>query len=108
MAGAPTDRSSSAGWMAGVRETKGTQQAKRRKTMIALKMFLTVAGVLLLATALAIPLYSLWLRIRTARRKAAEETEVPEPDEIPWRGSVALTLVACLPLLVASSIVVVH
>ena len=75
--------------------------------MIALKMLLTVAGVLLLAFALGIPLYSLWLRIRIARRKAAGETELPEPEEIFWRSSVALTLVACLPLLVAPSIVVV-
>jgi regulator of protease activity HflC (stomatin/prohibitin superfamily) len=75
--------------------------------MIALKMLLMVAGVLLLAAAMAIPLYSLWLRIRIARRKAAGETESPEPEEIAWRGSVALALVACLPLLVASSIVVV-
>jgi len=75
--------------------------------MIALKLLLTVAGALLLATAFAIPLYSLWIRIRDARRKAAGETEIPEPEEIPWRGSVALTLVACLPLLIASSIVVV-
>ncbi len=80
--------------------------------MIALKMLLTVAGVLLLAAALGIPLYGLWIRIRTARRKAGGETELmetekTEPKEIAWRGSVALALVACLPLLVAASIVVV-
>jgi len=75
--------------------------------MIALKMLLTVAGVLLLTAACAIPLYSLWLRIRVGRRKAAGESDVPDAEEIQWRGSVALALVACLPLLVASSIVVV-
>ncbi len=80
--------------------------------MIALKLLLTVAGVVLLAAALAIPLYGLWLRIRAARRKAGgetnlAETELNEPQEINWRGSVALALVACLPLLVTSSIVVV-
>jgi regulator of protease activity HflC (stomatin/prohibitin superfamily) len=80
--------------------------------MIALKMLLTVAGVLLLAAALGIPLYGIWIRIRTARRKAGGETELmetekTEPKEIAWRGSVALALVACLPLLVATSIVVV-
>jgi regulator of protease activity HflC (stomatin/prohibitin superfamily) len=79
--------------------------------MIALKLLLTVAGALLLAVALAIPLYPLWLRIRIARRKAAGETELPEselrPEPIAWRSSVALILVACLPLLIASSIVVV-
>jgi regulator of protease activity HflC (stomatin/prohibitin superfamily) len=75
--------------------------------MIALKLLLTFAGVLLLAAAFAIPIYSLWLRYRIARRKAAGETELAEPGEIAWRGPVALVLVACLPLLVASSIVVV-
>jgi regulator of protease activity HflC (stomatin/prohibitin superfamily) len=75
--------------------------------MIALKMLLTVAGVLLLAAAFAIPLYGLRLRIRTMRRKAAGETEILEPEEIAWRVPAALVLVACLPLLIASSIVVV-
>ena len=75
--------------------------------MIALKLLLTVAGVLLLTVALAIPLYSLWLRMHAMRRKAAGETEIPEPDPIAWRVPVALTLVACLPLMIASSIVVV-
>ncbi len=75
--------------------------------MIALKLLLTVAGVLMLAAALGIPLYGVWLRIRVARRKAAGETEVTEPKEIAWREPVALGLMACLPLLVAASIVVV-
>ncbi|MGD0789726.1 MAG: SPFH domain-containing protein [Terracidiphilus sp.] len=90
--------------------------------MIALKMLLTVAGVLLLAAALGIPLYRLAIRILSARRKAANETELGQgelgqgelaptellpPEEIPWRGPLALALVACLPLLAASSIVVV-
>lgn len=75
--------------------------------MLALKMLLTVAGVLLLAAALGIPLYALYLRIRYARRKAAGETELTAPEEIAWRGSVALILVASLPLLIAASIVVV-
>jgi regulator of protease activity HflC (stomatin/prohibitin superfamily) len=75
--------------------------------MNALKLLLTVAGVLLLAAAVAIPLYSLWLRIQIARRKAKGEETTDEPEEIAWRGPVALALVACLPLLVSSSIVVV-
>jgi regulator of protease activity HflC (stomatin/prohibitin superfamily) len=85
--------------------------------MIALKLLLTVAGVLLLALALGIPLYKLVIRILTARRRSASETELGQgelapiellpPEEIPWRGPLALGIVACLPLLVASSIVVV-
>ena len=44
--------------------------------MIALKLLLTVAGVLLLAAALAIPLYGLWLRIRArpAQSRRRERT----------------------------------
>jgi regulator of protease activity HflC (stomatin/prohibitin superfamily) len=80
--------------------------------VLALKLLFTVAGVLLLAAACALPLYSLVTRIRLARRRAAGETGLPEPalaeaEEIPWRGPIALALVACLPLAVASSIVVV-
>ena len=83
--------------------------------MIALKVLLTVAGVLLMAAALTIPLYGLWLRIRYAQKKKAGggetffESEVlePEPEPIAWRVPVALMLVGCLPLLIATSMVVV-
>jgi regulator of protease activity HflC (stomatin/prohibitin superfamily) len=75
--------------------------------MIALKLLFTIAGVLLLAAALAIPLNSFWLRMHLMRRKAAGEAEIPDLDPVPWRAPVALSMVACLPLLIASSIVVV-
>jgi regulator of protease activity HflC (stomatin/prohibitin superfamily) len=80
--------------------------------MIALKLLLTLAGVLLLALAAGIPLYFFGRRLLALRRKAAGETEtalnaLTEPDEFLWRIPIALVLVACLPLLVASSIVVV-
>jgi regulator of protease activity HflC (stomatin/prohibitin superfamily) len=75
--------------------------------MIALKVLLTLAGVVLLAAALGIPLYGLWVRLMLKRRKAAGETELPQPGEIAWRVPVALVLVACLPLLMASGIQVV-
>jgi regulator of protease activity HflC (stomatin/prohibitin superfamily) len=75
--------------------------------MIALKLLLTVAGALLLAVALAIPLYSLVLRIRIASRKTEGEKEPLELTKIPWRAPVALVLVACLPLLISASIVIV-
>jgi regulator of protease activity HflC (stomatin/prohibitin superfamily) len=80
--------------------------------MLALKMLLTIAGLLLLASALGIPMYGIWIRFRTARRKTAGETDLletgkREPSEIAWRGSLALALLASLPLLVATSIVVV-
>lgn len=81
--------------------------------MIALKTLLTIAGVLLLAAAVAIPLYGVWLRIRYAMKKKSDgdglllEAGEPEPEPIAWRGPVALALVACLPLLIAGSMVVV-
>ncbi|HEY2468612.1 MAG TPA: SPFH domain-containing protein [Terracidiphilus sp.] len=83
--------------------------------MIALKMLLTIAGVLLMAAAVAIPLYGVWMRIRYELKKKSGgeglllESGVaePEPEPIAWRGPVALALVACLPLLMAGSMVVV-
>src|SRR5579863_4097474 len=77
--------------------------------MLALKLLLTVAGALLLATALAIPLFTVVNRIRRARKAAAEGISESWIDlgEIPWRGPLALALVACLPMLIAASMVVV-
>ena len=75
--------------------------------MLALKMLFSVAGALLLAAALAIPLYGVWLRLKIARRKAKGEEGVPEPEPIDWRKPVAMAVVAGLPLLMATSIVVV-
>ena len=77
--------------------------------MIALKLLLTVAGTLMLGVALAIPLVNLalaFLRARTAAEQGTTEP-IPKPVEFPWRGPLALALTACLPLLIASSIVVV-
>jgi regulator of protease activity HflC (stomatin/prohibitin superfamily) len=83
--------------------------------MIALKMLLMVAGVLMMAAAVTIPLYGFWMRIRYAMKKKAGgdglflETGADEPEPLPiaWRGPVALAMVACLPLLIATSMVVV-
>ena len=81
--------------------------------MIALKMLLTIAGVLLMAAAVAIPLYGVWMRIRSAMKMKSGgdglllEAGEPLPEPIPWRGPVALAMVACLPLLMAGSMVVV-
>jgi regulator of protease activity HflC (stomatin/prohibitin superfamily) len=80
--------------------------------MLALKLLLNIAGALLLACAAGIPLYGLWLRIRAARARDNEEETVKdtfhsEPREIAWRSSTALAITACVPLLIAASIVVV-
>ncbi len=93
--------------MAEAGKREGAQSHEGGREMIALKVLLIVAGVLLLATAVALPLYGLWLRIRYTRSKAAGVAELKEPGTIAWRGPVALALVAMLPFLVASSIVVV-
>ena len=79
--------------------------------MLALKMLLTVAGALFFAVALAIPLYGLWLRLKSMRKKAGadgttDETLV-ELKPILWRRSAVLAVLGCVPLLFAASIVVV-
>jgi len=75
--------------------------------MLALKMLLTVAGALLLAAAVVIPFYRLWLRRKTLGAESdGEETRI-KPNEIAWRTSIALAVAACPPLLIAASIVVV-
>lgn len=79
--------------------------------MIALKTLLMIAGVLLMAAAVAIPMYGVGMRIRSAwRNRSGGEgllLEGGEAEPIVWRGPVALALVACLPLLMAGSMVVV-
>lgn len=83
--------------------------------MIALKTLLLILGMLLITIAAGIPLHGLWMQVRYAMRKksSAEGTAPesgmaePEPGPIAWRGPAALMLVACLPLLIAVSMVVV-
>jgi regulator of protease activity HflC (stomatin/prohibitin superfamily) len=81
--------------------------------MLALKDLLIGAGVLFLAAALAITLYDLWkmleYRRKLARAAGGESlTEMmPEPGDVRWRTALALAVAACLPLLVAGSIVVI-
>jgi regulator of protease activity HflC (stomatin/prohibitin superfamily) len=83
--------------------------------MLALKLLLTIAGVVLLAAALGIPLYGVCRRIFEMRKRAklekTEGTPAPleplEPFQIDWHRPVALAITGCVPLLVAASIVVV-
>jgi regulator of protease activity HflC (stomatin/prohibitin superfamily) len=82
--------------------------------MLALKMLLMVAGVLLLATAVGIPLYELWMRVRVLLKKQNGNSGLMGPklvepalEPMHWRLPTALALAGCLPMLVAASIVVV-
>ena len=83
--------------------------------MIALKTLLMVVGVLLMTVAAGIPLHGLWMQFRYAMRKRSGgegmllESGVaePEPGPVMWRGPVALALMACVPLMIAGSMVVV-
>ena len=79
--------------------------------MLAIKYILMVAGILLLAVGAAITLYDLWRWFKESRALAGDANEAekhPTPAEpVRWRTSIALALVACLPLLIALSIVVV-
>ena len=80
--------------------------------MLAIKYLLMVAGVLLLAAGAAIAIYDAWRVFQHSRwlSKGTGEDVAPEwidgPQPVRWRISVALVVVACLPLLIAMSIVV--
>ena len=75
--------------------------------MLALRSLLFVAGALLLATAVGITLYDLWIMIVYRRRLARGVEGLVEPEGIRWREPVALPIAACVPLLIAESIVVI-
>lgn len=80
--------------------------------MLALKTLLTIAGVVMLAAALGIPLFGMWKRYWAVRKwemaqAAGGADKKPELTEVAWRGSVALAIAACFPMLIAASIVVV-
>jgi regulator of protease activity HflC (stomatin/prohibitin superfamily) len=75
--------------------------------MLALRSLLFVAGALLLATAVGITLYDLWIMIVYRRRLARGVEGLVEPEGIRWREPVALATAACVPLLIAESIVVI-
>ena len=75
--------------------------------MIALKVLMTIAGISLMAAAVAFPLYGLWLRFQYRQKKALGDETAVEPEAMAWRAPVVLAMVACLPLLIAQSIVVV-
>lgn len=75
--------------------------------MLALKLLLIVAGALLLAAALAIPLYSFFRRIQAVRKNNTEPETAIVPVPVEWRRSIPLALAGCVPLLIALSIVVV-
>jgi len=83
--------------------------------MLALKLLLMMAGALMLTCAAAIPLYGLWRRVQLMRKKAGTDgttdgtgdENLVEPREIGWRRPLALAMAACVPLLMAASIVVV-
>ena len=75
--------------------------------MLALRMLLMIAGALMIAAALAIPLYGWWKRMEYTSRKAAGDESQVEPEPISWRIPAMLVILATLPMLMAASIVVV-
>ena len=78
--------------------------------MLALKYILIAAGVMLLAAALVMVLFYLWMQFDYQRKKAGavEGVSLPaKPEPLRWRVVVILGLVACLPMLAAESIVVI-
>jgi regulator of protease activity HflC (stomatin/prohibitin superfamily) len=80
--------------------------------MLAIKYLLMVAGVLLLAAGAAITIYDMWRMFKRSRAVAGKGEDSDHKSEkhaesVRWRTSIALGLVASLPLLIALSIVVV-
>lgn len=87
--------------------------------MLALKLLLMVAGALMMAFAVGIPAYGIWMQIKKARKAREARAEQgsdertkfepiePQPIEIDWRKPVTLLVAGCVPMLIASSIVVV-
>lgn len=75
--------------------------------MLALRSLLFVAGALLLAAAVGNTLYDLWIMIVYRRRLVRGVEGLVEPGGIRWREPVALAIAACVPLLIAESIVVI-
>jgi regulator of protease activity HflC (stomatin/prohibitin superfamily) len=81
--------------------------------MLAIKYLLIVAGILTLATGAAISIYDLWrvLKSKGLFNRGGGDNVIPQsvmlPEPVRWRTSLALGLVSLLPLLIATSIVVV-
>ncbi len=75
--------------------------------MLALKYLLIVAGALLLAAAGCITLYDLGMMWWYQHRVARGMEGLKEPEGVRWRGSAVMAMVACVPFLIAASIVVV-
>jgi len=82
--------------------------------MLALKDVLVIVGLVMLAIAVGLALYDLWKVLdyprKLARIAASGETpaEMPEkPHAVRWQTSVGLGMAACLPLLIADSMVVI-
>lgn len=80
--------------------------------MLAIKYMLMTVGYLLLATGVSITIYDLWRMLQQSRALSnAEAAGVTasrmSPEPVRWRTSIALGIVAILPLLVSMSIVVV-
>jgi regulator of protease activity HflC (stomatin/prohibitin superfamily) len=74
--------------------------------MIAFKYMLFLTAAALFVTAAAIVLYDLWLGLK-ARQAVSEVGEAAEPDPVRWRTTVALAVLAWIPILLAVSIAVV-
>jgi regulator of protease activity HflC (stomatin/prohibitin superfamily) len=77
--------------------------------MFALKVLLMIAGALIMAAAVTIPAYGIWLRIKG--RKKAGATDAMEEDvaaePIGWRNAAMLAFAGCVPMMLATGIVVV-
>jgi len=74
--------------------------------MITFKYMLFLTAAALFVTAAAIVLYDLWLGLK-ARQAVSEVGEAAEPEPVRWRTTVALAVLAWIPILIAVSIAIV-
>src|SRR5215470_9363994 len=77
--------------------------------MIFVKYLLHWGGIAMMVAAAAILARDLYLYFQAMRKKetAEPETTVPEPPPVRWRVPAALVALGCMPLILASGIVVV-
>jgi regulator of protease activity HflC (stomatin/prohibitin superfamily) len=76
--------------------------------MIFFKYLLVWGGIAMIGAAIAIVAHDLYLQLK--RKKQAESGEaapVGPPPQVHWRGAIALAVIACWPIMLASGIVVV-
>src|SRR5579884_1620394 len=75
--------------------------------MLAVKYILLTSAIAMFLVAAGILIYDVIAYVQFRRKAAREEEQLPTPEPVRWRTTVALAMLAWAPLLGALSIVVV-